>query len=341
MSDAAITPGSFDGTVTKLPEPSSAFSRFARRQGWTVGVALLLVVLLLWRVSQLPDFGGFEIRTITAGTMPLAFLAMAQGVIVISGGVDLSVGAMMVLANCLSALWMEDQGVGVCFAFAVLVLVVTVALSTLTGIIVTASGVPDIIVTLAASFFLAGLALFIIGGPGGGTSPDFQRVVAGSLTNPWPSVLWVVGALLLVWLPLKRSRLGLAVYAVGSKRTAAFLSGVRIARTRVFAYSIGGVFAGLAGLAVTASTGGGEPRETIGANATLNSVAAVVLGGVALTGGVGGLVGPVLAAACLTLIPAIMLGLGWDPSNAETARGVIIILVVLVAGLLQTRRRPT
>ena len=92
---------------------------------------------------------------------------------------------------------------------------------------------------------------------------------------------------------------------------------------------------------MTASTGGGEPRETIGANATLNSVAAVVLGGVALTGGVGGLVGPVLAAACLALIPAIMLGLGWDPSNAETARGVIIILVVLVAGLLQTRRRAT
>jgi ribose transport system permease protein len=341
VSDAAITPGSFDGAVTKLPAPSSTFSRFARRQGWTVGVAMLLVVLLLWRVSQLPDFGGFEVRTITAGTMPLAFLAMAQGVIVISGGVDLSVGAMMVLANCLSAMWMEDQGLGVCLAFGVLVLVVTVALSTLTGVIVTASGVPDIIVTLAASFFLAGLALFLIGGPGGGTSPDFQRVVAGSLTNPWPSVLWVVGALFLLWLPLKRSRLGLAVYAVGSKRTAAFLSGVRVARTRVLAYSIGGLFAGFAGLVVTASTGGGEPRETIGANATLNSVAAVVLGGVALTGGVGGLVGPVLAAGCLTLIPAIMLGLGWDPSNAETARGVIIILVVLVAGLLQTRRRPT
>ena len=63
-----------------------------------------------------------------------------------------------------------------------------------------------------------------------------------------------------------------------------------------------------------------------------------MLGGVALAGGVGGLTGPVLAALCLSLIPAIMLGLGWDPSNAETARGVVIILVVLVAGLLQSRR---
>jgi ribose transport system permease protein len=296
-------------------------------------------VLTVWRFSQIPNVDGFAIRTITAGTMSLAFLAMAQSVIVISGGIDLSIGAKMVFANCLSAMWMEDQGFGTCVLLGVVVLAVTVALSSLTGIVITASGVPDIIVTLAASFFLAGLALFIVGGPGGGTSPDFQRVVAGSLTNAWPSVLWIVGALLVVWLPLKRSRVGLAIYAVGSHRTAAFLSGVRIARTRVLAYSIGGLFAGFAGLVVTASTGGGEPRETIGANATLNSVAAVVLGGVALTGGVGGLVGPVLAAACLTLIPAIMLGLGWDPSNAETARGVIIILVVLVAGLLQTRRR--
>ncbi len=332
MTDATLT--------TRLPERTTGMSRFVQRQGWTVGVAVLFIVLLLWRVSQLPDFGGFEIRTITAsGTMPLAFLAMAQGVIVVSGGVDLSVGAMMVLANCLSALWMEDQGLGTCLLVSIAVLAVTVGLSTITGLVITASGVPDIIVTLAASFFLAGLALFVIGGPGGGTSPDFQRIIAGGLSNPWPSILWIVGALALVWLPLKRSRLGLAIYATGSNRKAAFLSGVRIARTRVLAYSIGGLFAGLAGLAVTALTGGGEPRETIGANATLNSVAAVVLGGVALTGGVGGLVGPVLAAGCLALIPAIMLGLGWDPSNAETARGVIIILVVLVAGLVQNRRR--
>ena len=219
-------------TVTTMPVPSTTVVAVREAAGVDARRRRAARRLLLWRASQLPDFGGFEIRTITAGTMPLAFLAMAQGVIVISGGVDLSVGAMMVLANCLSALWMEDQGLGACLAFAVLALAVTVALSTLTGVIITASGVPDIIVTLAASFFLAGLALFIVGGPGGGTSPDFQRIVAGSLSNPWPSVLWIVGALLVVWLPLKRSRLGLAIYAVGSNRTAAFLSGVRIARTQ-------------------------------------------------------------------------------------------------------------
>ena len=329
----------FDGVVTTLPEPSSQFSRLARRHGWAAGVAVLLVVLTLWRFSQIPRVDGFAIRTITAGSMALAFLAMAQSVIVISGGIDLSVGAKMVFANCLSAMWMEDQGFAACLALGLVVVLVTTLLSTLTGLITTVSGVPDIIVTLAASFVISGLALFIIGGPGGGTSPDFQRVVAGSLTNYWPSVLWTLGAVVLISIPLRRSRPGLAIYAVGSDRKAAFLSGVAVARTRVLAYTLGGLLSAFAGIVVTANTGGGEPRATIGNNATLNSVAAAVLGGVALTGGVGGLVGPVLAALCLSLIPAIMLGLGWDPSNAETARGVIIILVVMVAGLLQSRRR--
>jgi ribose transport system permease protein len=324
---------------TTLPTPTSRLSRFVQRQGWTVGVAVLLVVLLLWRVSQLPKFEGFEIRTITAGTMSLAFLAMAQSVVVISGGIDLSVGPMMVFVNCLSVAWMGDRGLGACLLIALVVLLIAVGLSTLTGVIITVSGVPDIIVTLATGFTLAGMALFVLESPRSGVNADVQRVIAGTLSNPWPSILWIAGALLVIWVPLKRSRLGLAIYAVGSKRNAAFLSGVRIPRTRVLAYAVGGVFTGLAGLAITAVTLGGEPRESIGANATLNSVAAAVLGGVALTGGVGGLLGPVLAALCLTLIPAIMLGLGWDPSNADTARGVIIILVVAVAGLVQTRRR--
>ena len=93
---------------------------------------------------------------------------------------------------------------------------------------------------MAASFVLAGLALFVIGRPGGGTSPDFQRIVAGGLSDWYPSVLWIVGRPRLVWVPLRRSRLGLSIVALGSDRKAAFLSGVEIARTRVLAYAIGG-----------------------------------------------------------------------------------------------------
>lgn len=332
------TSAAFDGVVTTVPAPTPAFSKFARRQGWTVGVGVLFVVLLAWQIYLLPRFGDFQIRTITAGAMTLAFIAMAQAVVVISGGIDLSVGAKMVFANSLAAMWMDGRGFAACLAIAVGVLLISVVVSGITGLAVTVTGVPDIIVTLAAGFTIAGLALFVIGGPGGGTSIDFQYFVAGGLSDYRPSVLWTIGVLAFVWWPLRRSRIGLAIYAVGSDRRAAFLSGIAVASTRVKAYAIAGFFAGFAGLATTAITGGGDPRASYANTNTLNSVAAVVLGGVALTGGVGGLLGPVLAALCLTLIPGIMLGLGVDPSNAETARGVIIILVVLVAGLLQSRR---
>jgi ribose transport system permease protein len=325
--------------ATPLPRPSSRANRFRRRQGWVVGVAVLLGVLVFWRYSQIPAFGPFEIRGIVAGTMTLALLAMAQSVIVISGGIDLSVGAMMVLANCIAARLMLDQDLGSVVLVAIGVVAVAMILSGLIGLVTVVSGVPDIVVTLAASFILAGLALVVLDGPGGGTNPRFQELIVGGFDQPLPSLLWLAGLLALVWLPFKRSRLGIATYAVGSDRAAAFLSGVRVGRTRVIAYVLGGFFSGMAGVVTTAFTGSGEPRASIGATATLTSVAAVVLGGVALMGGSGTLLGPVLAAFCLSLIPALMLGLGWDPNYAEVARGVIIIVVVMIGGLLQIPRR--
>jgi ribose transport system permease protein len=326
-------------TATPLPRPSSRATRFRRRQGWVVGVALLFGALVFWRYSQIPAFGPFEIRGIVAGTMTLALLAMAQSVIVISGGIDLSVGAMMVLANCIAARLMLDQDLGPVVLIALLVVAIAMVLSGLIGAVAVVSGVPDIVVTLAASFILSGLALIVLGSPGGGTHPTFQELLVGGFDQPLPATLWLAGLLLLVWLPFKRSRLGIATYAVGSDRAAAFLSGVRVGRTRVVAYVLAGFFSGMAGVVTTAFTGSGEPRASIGATATLTSVAAVVLGGVALLGGSGTLLGPVLAALCLGLIPALMLGLGWDPNFAEVARGVIIIVVVMIGGLVQIPRR--
>jgi ribose transport system permease protein len=324
---------------TPLPRPSSRLERFARRQGWVVGVAVLLAALVGWRASQIPAFGAFEVRGIVAGTMTLALLAMAQTVIVISGGIDLSVGAMMVLTNCIAARLMQDQDLGTVVLVALAVLVVAMVLSGLIGTVIVVSGVPDIVVTLAASFTLAGLALIVLDGPGGGTHPRFQELLVGGFDQPLPALAWLAGVFLVVWVPFKRSRLGIATYAVGSDRAAAFLSGLNVARTRVAAYVLGGFFSGLAGLVTTAFTGSGEPRASIGATATLTSVAAVVLGGVALMGGSGTLLGPVLAAFCLALIPPLMLGLGWDPNYAEVARGIIIIVVVMVGGLVQVPRR--
>ena len=195
-----------------------------------------------------------------------------------------------------------------------------------------------IITTLAASFIIGGAAFLILPSPGGGIPADVQSAVVGGFSEPLPAILWTVGALLLIWLPFRRSRWGIATYAVGSRRDASSLSGVNVPMARVRAYALSGVFVGLSGFATTAYTGGGEPRMSIGTTALLASIAAVVLGGVALTGGIGGLIGPVLAALVLGLIAPIMLGLGWDPNYAEVTRGVILILVVMLGAMVQRRK---
>jgi ribose transport system permease protein len=315
-----------------------AASRLARRHAWTVAVTAFFAVLLVWNASQTRNFGAFEIQTMLASTLALAYLAMAQSVVVIGGGIDLSVGALLVLANCLSARFMEHVGLGASLLVAAACLAVTAALGGFTGLIVTVSRIPAIIVTLATSFAWGGIALLVLRTPGGGAPAGFQALVLGSGNAWWPALLCLLGPLLLIWAPLRRSRAGIAVYALGSSDTAAYLSGVNPLRTRIVAYTFGGLLCGLAGLATTAFTGGGSPQSTIAMNATLNSVAAIVLGGVALSGGVGGLAGPVIAVWCLYLIPNIMLGLGVDPSYGEVVKGVVVVLVVLVGGLLRARR---
>lgn len=326
-------------TVTTAPEPTSRAARFRQQHGWVVGVGLLLLVMILVRYLQVENFGGFELRALTAGSLMLALLALAQGVVVISGGINLAVGALMVLANCVSAWLMEDASFATSIVVALGTVVGIAALSGLMGWVITVSGLPDIVVTLALHFAFVGLALLILGGPGGAANPELSRMIVGGFSNPWPSLLWLTAIFCLIWLPFRRSRAGIATYAIGSDRQAAFLAGVVVKRTRVQAYVVSGVFAGLAGLVTTALLGSGSPQESIALGALLGSVAAVVLGGVALSGGRGQLLGPVLAAFVLTLIPPILLSLRINPNVAVLIEGLVIIGVVMLGGLLELRRR--
>ena len=315
-------------TQTRMPRSTSRLERFQQRDGWVVGVGVILVLMVLMRVIQVDNFGGFELRSLTAGTLMLALLAMSQAVVVISGGINLAVGALM-----------EDASMTASILVALLTVVGTGLVSAAMGWLVTVSGLPDIVVTLALHFTFVGLALLILGGPGGGVNPDFAQMIVGGFSNPWPALLWLAAIYVLIWIPFRRSRAGIATYAIGSDRQAAFLTGVVVRRTRVLAYLVSGIFAGFAGLVTTALLGSGSPQESIALGALLSSVAAVVLGGVALAGGRGRLLGPVLAAFVLTLIPAILLSLGINPNVATTVEGTIIIVVVMLGGLLELRRR--
>jgi ribose transport system permease protein len=288
---------------------------------------------MIFTISIHPSYGPFEVESLVVGAMPLAFAAAAQACVVIGGGIDLSIGAMMAVANVVSARYMlhHDFQTAILISFAVLV-GGTLA-GALNGVIAVRTRVPDIVVTLAMSFVWGGVALLILAKPGGGAPDQFLAVASGNGLNPWvPNGLIVlIVVVALVWVPLKLGRFGLALYAVGSDRTAAFRRGVRVGPTRVMSYALGGFFAACGGLALLMSTGIGSPLA--GTIYTLSGVSAIVLGGVSLAGGRGGLTGPIVAAFVLTLVPADLILTGTDPNLGQVIQGVLLVLVVMAGGL--------
>jgi len=313
--------------------------RALRLHGWTIAVWLVLLAMVpYWRSLSEQGF-EFDLQALAIDALPLCFAAMAQAVVVISGGIDLSIGSLMGVVNVLSAREMVDMSFRQALAFSLLLLLLAVLASGFTGLIITLTRIPDIVVTLGMLFVWQGVALWIMEIPGGGVPLDYSDLALGDLgSTGFPNGAVVVfAALLLVWVPLRWLRPGLAIYAVGSNRNSAYLSGIRVSRTRVGAYLLGGLFTGLGGLALTASSGIGDPNS--GATYTLQSVAAAVLGGVSLLGGVGGLVGVIAAAYVLTLSKIILLLRGTDPNYANVYQGALIILVVVLGGLLTRKTR--
>jgi ribose transport system permease protein len=204
----------------------------------------------------------------------------------------------------------------------------------ITGATIVVTKVADIIVTLAMLFVLAGVALRVLPIPGGGVPQRYSSLVTvDTVGTKWlPAAIPILlGAYALLWLTVRRLRPGLALYAVGSNRGAAYLAGVNVPAARIAAYAYGAGFAALGGLALSAASGLGDPHS--GDIYTLNSVAAVVLGGVSLLGGVGGLIGPIAAAFVLTLVKTILIIKGVDQNWAQVIQGTLIVLVVMIGGL--------
>ncbi len=324
-------------TGAALARGRTAMPRFLARHGWALGVWALLGLLLAWYSTLIPRFGQFQVVSITKNSLPLIYLAVGQAIIVIAGGIDLSLGGLLLLSNVVAARFMEGQPLGVALLLAVAILVGLALLNGLVGLVIHRSGMPDIVVTLATSYIWSGLALWILPSPGGGTAPEMRWLFTGSPSGIGGT--WVTPGMMLalpvlaIYLVLRRTRLGLGLYAVGSHREAARLAGLDVARAKVAAYAFGGMLAGLAGLAMVALTGTGDPRFSVGANATLNSLAAVVLGGVALTGGAGSVIGAVAAAVILIMLNPILSAMGIDPNHAQVIQGALIAGVMMVGGL--------
>lgn len=301
-----------------------------KKHAWVISLAVLLAVLLaLTKIIQ-PGFGASGIESLARAALPFGFATSGMAVVIIAGGIDLSVASMMAVCAVTTAVLMERiAGVPA----VIIVLLAGVAMGAINGLLIVLTKVPDIVVTLAMLFVWEGVALLILSSPGGSTADWLQGTIRGSLIFSWlPKAFLIIAMVLaLLWWPLQRTKLGLSIYAIGSDEVAAFRSGISIGPTKVAAYAICGLFCAFGGLSLAALTGIGEP---VPGPYLMASIAAVVLGGVVLGGGKGGLLGPLLAVFVLRIIRTLLTLMAVDPNVTTIVEGVIMVGVVMIGTAL-------
>jgi len=301
--------------------------------------AALLAVLFGVFIAIHPRGLSVYVLTIWAnqGTL-LALAAIAQFFVILVRGIDLSVGSMVALANVLASYLVSGSPLQVAGGV-VAVLAVGILCGLVNGLAVVVGRVPPIVATLALGSVYSGVALLLRPTPGGTIDDTLSDLLTYDL-HGIPSSLILLGvALFVVMLPLRATRFGLSLYAIGSSHEASVMTGIRTPAVTLAAYGLSGFFAALAGLYVSMVTLTGDPN--IGPAYTLNSIAAAVIGGVALSGGVGSPLGAALGAFILKTISSLMFFSGLPPLAQPFFEGAILAIAIIVGalGILRVRSR--
>ncbi|HLW61281.1 MAG TPA: ABC transporter permease [bacterium] len=312
----------------------SCLRRYAARNASLVLSYLVLAVMGLYYVSYALGHGQLSVFSVTSvfnNTMPLLIAAIGQTFVVLTGGIDLSVGSIISLTNSLAAVYMKDT-LSSSLGWSGLILLVGSAAGAVNGLLVAVGRIQPILVTLASLSIWAGAALFVLPQPGGAIPPGFTAVLAGNAWNVVPASAVTLLVLIGFWMLFRRTGLAVALYAVGDDERSARANGVPVVAAKIAAYALSGLFAALAGLYLSAVTTSGD--ATTGAVYTLTSIAAVVLGGVSLFGGRGSAAGSMAGAFVLTLIVNILFFANINPLLQEFFQGLVLILAMAASVLV-------
>jgi len=322
--------------ATDIPARSDSTSGFRRALVKNRGalIAALVFALLLGIVDWVSagPLTYFDISFLSSGGATSAIAAIGQTIVILSGGFDLSAGAVISLVNVVLASMMDPFEPANVFLWTLVGIGVGAAVGAFNGFFIAVLRMQPIVVTLSTMFILQGVTLLVMDKPGGGVSPNLGDFYLGDAITGWlPMPLVVIGVVLLAWMWLKNTRFGTAIYAIGSDPDSAASVGVNVVLTRFLVYVIAGGCYGLAGVFISAQTGSGDPL--VGNPLLLSMFAAVVVGGTRLGGGQGGPVGTVFGAYILMMVVNILLVLNVSAYYATVAEGVILILAVLAGSI--------
>lgn len=305
--------------------------------GYSVLAATLAAYVAVYstRLHHLPTL--FDYTAILDAALPLVFVALGQSLVVLTGGIDLSVGGVM--SMCVTLIATQVHGGALRSLAAVgAVLVVGAIAGAVNGLVVARGRIAPILATLATLSIYSGVALKILPEPGGSAPAGLTAAVANP-SNP-VALLWI----LLVagsWFLFRRTLFGLRIFAVGSDESSARAVGVPAVRVKIAVYALSGLFSALGAIAYVATTTTGDP--TAGSPFVLTSIAAVVVGGIAFRGGRGSAMGALAGALALTLVIDVLFFAGIDPLYQPLFQGLFLVVAVLLGGglTLASRLRET
>ena len=289
-----------------------------------VGLIVLVAVFAVLSPNFL-TLGNIKAMLLAAAI--LVILGVAQSFVITTGGIDLSIAATMTVAAVGFGLaWQAQLGIVVSVLAALLAGGV---IGTINGLLIAYGKVTDFIATLGTLGVATGLALIASSGkPITVNSLELLRLTTGSIGIFGFPILIAAVVGVLAWLVMFRTRFGLHVQAVGGSEESAVASGINAPRIRIAVYLISAFLAGLAALLLVARIGAAEPA--VNTAYLLNSIAAVVLGGVSLTGGKAKIVGPILGALLLTALANGLTLLGVSQFYQPLAVGLVVVLAALL-----------
>lgn len=314
---------------------------FAAQRGTIMAFAIFVVMFFIYASNHPAGFTANVVQTASNKGVLLAFVAMAQCFVVITSGIDLSVGMVFTLTNCLASWLVTGSPVDVTFGI-MAVLFVGALCGAINGLVVIYGRLQPIVATIATGAIYYGVALALRPFPGGTVNETIADMLTGKIFNFMPaSLVALVLVVLVIWIPFSRSVTGRAAYAVGSSEPAAYMSGVPIKRAKFIAYTLSGLLAGIGGLFLTFFTYTGEAAYASGNSYTLFSIAAVVLGGVSLSGGKGSVIGAIFGALAFRTIGDLLFVFDFDPLWQPLFQGVVLLFAVSLSafGLLRMRNR--
>lgn len=301
-------------------------------------ILLLVVALMINFILQPNMFARDTLNSNMRVFLPMILLAAGQAVVILGGGIDISVGGIVSIVNTILATQVGLNGSPEkMWTYVLVSLGAGIIAGAINGFFIAFLRLQPIITTYATSFLYVGFALFILPNPGGGIPADIANLYRNTTPLGLPLAFYVIAVVLVIWMYIRSTRFGNYLYAVGGNAESAYETAVPVTWVLFSTYVVSGFMAALAGIAITMLSGSGNAE--IGVPMTLTSITAVVIGGTALSGGVGGVAGPIVGAITLGIIQNIISFARIDTWWETFVKASIIVVALAAPGIINLLRR--